>query len=119
MILIIDDDERVLETLERWSGQNLEDLPNVHFQVVSSAGEAIDAIDEHEANIVFIDHYLGERTGMDVINELEGADIQFISITASQRAATLYDEHDIQHIDKLRSTSELIDKIIELADTDD
>lgn len=85
MILVIDDDPSIVETLADYCGRYFPD--DVRVVQCLSSEEAITAIEQECPEYVFTDHVLnGHGTGLDVIRYCQGAPITFFSISGGMNA---------------------------------
>ncbi|MCB0531436.1 MAG: response regulator transcription factor [Lewinellaceae bacterium] len=85
--LIIDDNPFILDLL---SDQLEQTHPNVAIVGTASTGaEALEKIQKHRPDLIFLDVELPDMSGFDVLAELEGIDFQTIFITAFSHYAIM------------------------------
>lgn len=91
-VLALDDSELDLALLE----ENLRALPGweVEFRGVSTAGEFRRILTEGSVDVSFIDHHLGDTTGLTVLRALrgEGVNVPIVALTG-QRDHEIADEY--------------------------
>ncbi|GAA2245666.1 transcriptional regulatory protein [Streptomyces ruber] len=88
-VLVVDDDERVAKVNVAY----VEKVPG--FRVAGRAHDAADALRQLDAlpgvDLVLLDHYLPDRTGLEVVREMRrrGLDADVIMVTAARDVSTV------------------------------
>jgi len=114
--IIVDDENKSVITLHK-----LLDMYCPHVSVVATAGSvknAIEAIDVHKPDLVFLDVTMPDGDGFDVLENVKFRSFEVIFITASDRFATKAFEFSAIHYllkpinpDELRNAIERYEKI--------
>lgn len=78
-ILIVDDDDRIRELLEKYLEKN-----NFIVSVASSTNEARNCLEKYSIDLVILDYMLPEESGMEFLNKLRssGSNLLIIMLTA-------------------------------------
>ena len=96
--LFIDDSEAWLSAMRRAFFNN----PGVKFAECHSVDEAINAINTHKPDVVFLDHNLSEYgdDGLTIVDRIAGTGVHICSTTSDSFVAEEYKKRGIEHISK-------------------
>jgi CheY-like chemotaxis protein len=98
VILFIDDNSQILGAFQRlFSGH-----PNIVFVECHGVEEALQAIDEHKPDIIFLDHHLTRNgnEGLEIVDLLAGRNIKIYSTTSDESVVFEYQKRGIEVVGK-------------------